>query len=635
MTNGLRLVGLGLVLGCRAPMSPPLPVVNQGLVEPRPADGSTYVGETVHGLYHGKGRLSWPSGTQYVGNFERGLRSGQGKTTRRSGEVHEGLYAFGERHGAGTLLTASGDRFEGEFRNGEVEGRGSWKFASGSTYEGGVLDGELEGKGVYMFADGTTYEGDFRRGTFDGQGEYRQADGATYIGGMKDGHFDGQGRFLTDETVYDGAFEKGDFHGAGRWTDGADTFEGNFERGDLTGHGTHRDADGNLYTGAFAAWVYQGDGVLAYADGRRYEGSFVAGQIEGDGALTLPDGAAYVGAFEGGRYHGKGRYTYSGGKSYSGSFVKGRFHGPGELRWEADGEHHVATGTWEKGKYVDGDTPELLSPTKLDAELILSNQPELLRKSLERIAPSRPGVADLYFLGFGAWGAQDVFMHEVRFAKSLFADRFGAGAHSLALINNRETLDSQPLATVTNLRAALRGLAQRMDPDEDILFLFLSSHGSADHELGISLGKLPLHQLEPTELEQMLDEAGIHWKVVVVSSCHSGGFVAPLADEETLVMTASRADRKSFGCSNEAEFTYFGGAFLRDALPGAESFVEAFQHARNLVTERETEMKFEHSDPQIASAPQIEARLSRWRASLELLNSAQEASHPAAAPTSP
>ncbi len=65
-----------------------------------------------------------------------------------------------------------------------------------------------------------------------------------------------------------------------------------------------------------------------------------------------------------------------------------------------------------------------------------------------------------------------------------------------------------PLATATNLERALRGIGQRMDVDEDILFLYLSSHGSEDPELYVNQPPLPLDQLAPARLRAALDAAG-------------------------------------------------------------------------------------------------------------------------------
>jgi peptidase C13-like protein len=88
--------------------------------------------------------------------------------------------------------------------------------------------------------------------------------------------------------------------------------------------------------------------------------------------------------------------------------------------------------------------------------------------------------------------------------------------------------------------------------------------------------------------------------VVVVSACYSGGYVEPLRDENSIVITAAAPDRTSFGCEPGRDFTYFGQAYFRDALAKTPSFIEAFEIARELVTQQETAEQLTPSQPQIA-----------------------------------
>jgi hypothetical protein len=106
--------------------------------------------------------------------------------------------------------------------------------------------------------------------------------------------------------------------------------------------------------------------------------------------------------------------------------------------------------------------------------------------------------------------------------------------------------------------------------------------------------------------------------VVVVSACYAGGFVEPLRDEHTLVMTAAAADRRSFGCSNEAELTYFGRALFADELAGRFSFAEAFHAARRRIEVREVEEGRTPSQPQMAMGAAIAERLEEIERRLSL-----------------
>ncbi|HEV7392919.1 MAG TPA: C13 family peptidase [Burkholderiales bacterium] len=59
--------------------------------------------------------------------------------------------------------------------------------------------------------------------------------------------------------------------------------------------------------------------------------------------------------------------------------------------------------------------------------------------------------------------------------------------------------------------------------------------------------------LSASELGKLLKESGIRHKVVVISACYSGGFIDAVRSDHTLVITAARHDRTSFGCSDENE----------------------------------------------------------------------------------
>ncbi|MGH8529618.1 MAG: C13 family peptidase [Nevskiales bacterium] len=271
---------------------------------------------------------------------------------------------------------------------------------------------------------------------------------------------------------------------------------------------------------------------------------------------------------------------------------------------------------WNKDYYAEYLQEQTTKSTPLVAEEIFGQQAALLSKALKGLAAGQQGKPELYFLAVGPYGRQDVFLKEVLYTTQQFKERFATSQRSLALVNNRKKVDELPLASVSNMDAALRAIGRRMNPDEDILFLFLTSHGSRNGELSVELEGLSFRPLTAPILAELLQQAGIRWKVIVVSGCYSGSFITSLKNEHTLVMTAAREDRTSFGCDDEAEFTYFGRAYFEQALNQTDSFIEAFEKARHLVAEWETRDKFTHSEPQIASHPDIERKLAKWRASL-------------------
>lgn len=250
------------------------------------------------------------------------------------------------------------------------------------------------------------------------------------------------------------------------------------------------------------------------------------------------------------------------------------------------------------------------------AQTALYTQRTLLTRAIEGLPARTPGRINLYLLAVAGDGTQEVFRREVDFVRGQFERDYGIGGRSLALVNSRNTVETLPMATTTSLREALAGIAARMDRDEDILFLFLTSHGSKDHQLSLDLDGIDLASLPARELGAMLRDSGIRWKVVVVSACYGGGFIDALKDERTLVITAARADRTSFGCADENEFTDFGRAYFKEALPRSTSFQDAFGKASVLVDEWEKRDgragPGEQSLPQMENPPLIEEHLRQW-----------------------
>jgi hypothetical protein len=106
-----------------------------------------------------------------------------------------------------------------------------------------------------------------------------------------------------------------------------------------------------------------------------------------------------------------------------------------------------------------------------------------------------------------------------------------------------------------------------------------------------------------------LRQSGIKWRVIIISACYAGGFIEPLRDPHTVVITAAAPDRTSFGCSSDSDLTYFGEAFYRDALPEAHSLREAFDKAKAAIAARERAEGETPSNPVAFFGFDIEAHL--------------------------
>ncbi len=270
----------------------------------------------------------------------------------------------------------------------------------------------------------------------------------------------------------------------------------------------------------------------------------------------------------------------------------------------------LATSTLQVDLFYAGEDPDGSQQYKrVNAEEVFDAQPALLQSAARTLRAGRPGVPALYFLGFASYASQDVFKKEVLYARNLLDNRFGTRGRSLLMINHEDTASNLPLASSTNLRRMLKMIAHRMNVKDDVLFVYLTSHGSEKHGLAAQFWPLSLNDIPAEKLKAYLDEAGIKWRVLLISSCYSGHFVDVLKNDYTLVMTASAADKQSFGCSNTRDFTYFGEAVFKDALNRQRRFIPAFQSAIAAINQREVSEKLSPSSPQLYVGPKMAAKL--------------------------
>ena len=213
-------------------------------------------------------------------------------------------------------------------------------------------------------------------------------------------------------------------------------------------------------------------------------------------------------------------------------------------------------------------------------------------------AAAAPAKIDI--VAFGLWGEQSVFASEAEGAARVIARQFGPVDKVVVRANSKRGGD----ATEDNLRATLAELGAKMDPERDLLFLVLSSHGD-QQGVGVQTPADQTSFITPIELRTMLRESGARLSVVIVSACYSGIFADAMAEPDTLVITAADDDHASFGCRDGAKWTSFGEAFFNDALTKTKSLPAAFALARGLVAEREQAEGFDPSNPQMAGGRRV------------------------------
>lgn len=232
------------------------------------------------------------------------------------------------------------------------------------------------------------------------------------------------------------------------------------------------------------------------------------------------------------------------------------------------------------------------------AEAVLAAQMYLIDDMLANLADEREGDTDLYFVGFAPHGADDAWRQSLEAAQQAMDSRWGTRERSILLMNNPRTLVTAPFATVTYLRETLDEIGSIIDPEDDVVMLYLAAPAVHDG-LVAEQPPLSLVELSPHGLKALLDDAGIKWRIVVVSACDSGRFIEALADDYTLVITDTALGHSTFGCDGRTPPALFGDTFFTEGLGKLNSFDAAFDVAKKAVAAREATAGYAPpSDPQ-------------------------------------
>ncbi len=100
-------------------------------------------------------------------------------------------------------------------------------------------------------------------------------------------------------------------------------------------------------------------------------------------------------------------------------------------------------------------------------------------------------------------------------------------------------------------------------------------------------------ELKPSELGDILDRTcGERPTVLLVSACYSGIFsdFDGLATDKRVILTAARADRTSFGCGAENQYTYWDGCLL-DEIDQAKGWDDLFSRVNQCILRKEAGMQ--------------------------------------------
>jgi hypothetical protein len=235
-----------------------------------------------------------------------------------------------------------------------------------------------------------------------------------------------------------------------------------------------------------------------------------------------------------------------------------------------------------------------------------------LEAALAAIPAQRPGIVDAYVVSV-ALDSDPVFGREAREAGKVLARRFDAAGRTVVLAGTEGNGPSAlPMGSLHSLTLVLARIAERMDRQEDVLVLYVTSHGAP---IGIAYhdGDEGFGFLSPNRFARQLASLGIHNRLLILSACYSGTFVPALSGDTTALFTAAASDRTSFGCAADNDWTYFGDAMINHALRKPQPLADASAEALRMIGEWEHRKRNTPSNPQVS----IGGGVSAWLVPLE------------------
>lgn len=235
-----------------------------------------------------------------------------------------------------------------------------------------------------------------------------------------------------------------------------------------------------------------------------------------------------------------------------------------------------------------------------------------LEQAAARLQPQRPGTVDAYVV-VAALDADPVFNREAREAGRVLARRFDAEGRTLVLAHDEGDDKADAASSPSELAKALDSVAAKMDRDEDVLVLYTTSHGSPHAGLNFRDPQRGAAVITPPQLAAMLDHSGVKNRLVVLQACFSGQFVPVLQGPRTVIATAASSMKSSFGCAAGNDWTFFGYAFVNQAMRQPDTFERQFRRAWVNILGWEQHLGYDPSSPQIS----VGSDTAKWLAALD------------------
>jgi len=262
--------------------------------------------------------------------------------------------------------------------------------------------------------------------------------------------------------------------------------------------------------------------------------------------------------------------------------------------WSLSAEVRTLLGRQDASNPADDEPPDI------DDDILWGAQPALIEKQRAALRPHVPGRTNVYAMAVAGSGTQALFSREAREALRVTALHFADDSRGGALLSNGAAdLMQSPLATRANIAAIAQAIGEKANHKQDLLFVYLASHGSKTAELGSYLASYrSVQPISSVSTAEALKRAGVARRVIVVSACYSATWIPALADDNTIVITAAAKDRTSFGCDDARRFTVFGEAFLGSLAARNISLHDAFEDAKRKISVEERKQNVTPSLPQ-------------------------------------
>jgi hypothetical protein len=222
----------------------------------------------------------------------------------------------------------------------------------------------------------------------------------------------------------------------------------------------------------------------------------------------------------------------------------------------------------------------------------------LIEQQISRMQQGEIGKKEVFLVVVAGFDTPSVFSNEMRLAADQLSVALHAKNRILFLSNSNKDRETLPQVTPFLLQQAVKKLSKKMNSNEDILAMYLVSHGTKQGFV-FKANNGYMEIASPYSIQQALKEAETPWNMIFVSACYGGLFVDELKNSKSMVMTAANATNPSFGCDVTNQYTYFGTELLKNRdFSGKVDWNEIFQDTQRKIKKKEADKYLEHSNPQ-------------------------------------